>query len=403
MNIEAILGSGGHRSAPNVDPKSATENVVDILAAIVPDLSKFMGDADKLTIIVTTISTHIIIPAIRSKLFPKNVDQSFLDLLIALSRVPEGAKTWRKDIGEIFQDSRFICSRTLHLWEDGWYLALRSWIIIEKERCIETVSRIPAPTSIGIIFSVGAATARSEADKRAQLNLRRVTLAILIANHDTFMGSVSIIVEKSVELFGASVTSSPSSLTQADLFLLFRALVLRVSSVHLSSLWPTLLPELQRTLRGLTSEAVPSQQNLRNIIQACKLLETLLSAAPDEFQLQEWLFITDTIDAVYRPLQWTPAALVDQVAVDFDQQKFRRGSAPEDMTDDSPSHGRKPLLTAIRTRDKDQEYILAHIIRPFYQQLSIAYFEASYQMMPMDHDAYAKDILADIFDETTLA
>ena len=403
MNNEVTVGSNGHTSASNVVTKSATENVVDILAAIIPDLSTFMGDADRLTITVSTISTHIVIPAVRSKLFPKNIDQSFLDLLIALSRIPEGAKTWRKDIAEIFQDPRFVCTRTLQLWEHGWYPVLRNWIIIEKERCIETISRIPAPTSIGIIFSVGAATARSEADKKAQLNLRRATLAILIANHDTFIGSVSIITEKAVELFGASATSSPSSLPQADLFLLFRALVLRVSSVHLSSLWPILLPELQRILRGLTSEAVPSQQNLRNIIQACKLLETLLSVAPDEFQLQEWLFITDTIDAVYRPLQWTPAALVDQVAVDFDQRKFRRGSASEDLTDNSPFHGRKPLLTATKTRGKDQEYILSHVIRPFYQQLSIAYFEASYQMVPMDHDAYVKDILADIFDETALA
>ena len=403
MNIEVTLGSDGHTLAPNVVSKLATENVIDILAAIVPDLSSFMGDADRLTIIASTISTHVIIPAVRSKLFPKNIDQSFLDLLVALSRIPEGAKTWRKDIAEVFQDSRFVCTRTLHFWQRGWYPALRSWITIEKERCIETVSRIPAPTSIGIIFSVGAATARSETDKRAQLNLRRVALAILIANHDTFIGSVSMIIEKAVELFGASATSSPSSLTQADLFLLFRALVLKVSSVHLSSLWPILLPEMQRILRGLTSDAVPNQQNLTGIIQACKMLETLLSAAPDEFQLQEWLFVTDTIDAVYRPLQWTPAALVDQVAVDFDQRKFGRGSAPEDLTDNSPSHGRKPLLTAFRTRDKDQEYILSHVIRPFYQQLSIAYFEASYQMIPMNHDAYTKDILADIFDETTLA
>ena len=49
------------------------------------------------------------------------------------------------------------------------------------------------------------------------------------------------------------------------------------------------------------------------LLQACELLDLLLAISPEEFQLHQWLYISDTIDAVYQPQDWTTSALSDQI------------------------------------------------------------------------------------------
>ena len=67
------------------------------------------------------------------------------------------------------------------------------------------------------------------------------------------------------------------------------------------------------------------------ILSACKLLDLLLVLQTEEFQMSvvrcglrmliadgihrhQWIFITDTVDAVYRPDDWFPEALLDRLA-----------------------------------------------------------------------------------------
>jgi hypothetical protein len=46
----------------------------------------------------------------------------------------------------------------------------------------------------------------------------------------------------------------------------------------------------------------------------------------DYISRQQWMFVTDTIDAVYRPEDWTPESLLDQLAemvTDLPEPKVR--------------------------------------------------------------------------------
>ena len=377
--------------------------LVAVLATIVPNISKVLVDADRITATANTISSSVLAPVFRSKAFPENVDEDALDLLTGLLRTPEASKAAKKDVGEAFNDSKFF-STALPLAEKRWLPILRSWALADKERMPELLARLTPPTAAGIVLGLGATSARLEADRRTQLNLRRIATLILAADHDTFVVNLASLQPKLVELMGATATSSPSAVTRAEVYLIVRALVLRTSAVHLTALWPTLHAELVDALTAAyptdTADAAP---NVTCLLQACKLLDALLTLHPDDFQLQAWLFVSDTPDAVYRPAHAAPVALVDDLAAALDAQAPAHHHHTSGLPPADASAGRRrPLLAASSARDTPKEEVMEKTIRPFLRQLSIYAFESTYSLQPPDWDACFDDLLRDLFDDSTL-
>ncbi|KAK4205296.1 Dopey, N-terminal-domain-containing protein [Triangularia verruculosa] len=297
-------------------PANRADDVVGILATIVPNLPKILVENDRILAAATAISANVIGPTLRSKSFPDTVSKNTLLLLQELSRLPNNQKSWKKDVADAFNDSRFFGSN-LGLVQSGWIPLLKQWAATDKDRLPELLARITPPTTAGIVFGVGATSARLEADRKTQLNLRRIATLILACPYDAFAADLSPILDKLIELLGATSTSSPSSTTRAEVFLLFRALVLKTSPVHLAAIWPVINSELHSAVSSVVAPDHSPQADTYNnasLLQACKLLDLLVCLAPDDFQLCEWLFVTDTVDAVYRPAGFKPVALVDEVS-----------------------------------------------------------------------------------------
>ena len=389
---------------PSLDIRKTliSDDVVAILASILPNISKILVDSDRITAATSTISTQVLIPTFRWKSYPQNVTQSTLDILYSMSRIPEASKMWRKDVAEAFSDPRFFCASSLNLAERGWMPVLRQWALLDKDRIPDFLTRLSSPTSAGIMFGVGASSARSEADRKTQLNLRRMAVLVLAADDDTFVVNLSTFQEKLIELMGATAASSPSSATRAEIFMLLRGLILKVSPIHMRSFWPIITSELHDAISSLFSDEVRDTYNINCVMQACKLLETLLVIAPDDFQMGEWIFITDTIDAVYRPADWDPVALVDELAEDLDSKASVSYSAVASLSNATQSSKRKPLLTSAIIKDVPKEDLINRILRPFFHQLSINAFESTYSMEAPDRQACHDDLLIDIFDDSTI-
>jgi len=376
------------------------DDVITIIASVLPNISKILVDADRITAATVTISTHIIIPTLRWKTFPRNVTSGTLEILKTMSRIPEASKIWKKDVAEAFNDSRFFYTGSLDLVQDGWIPVLRQWMLLDKDRMPDLLSRLTSPASAGIMFGVGASSARLEADRKTQLNLRRVAFLILSADHDAFIVNLSGLQEKLVDLMTATVASSPSSTTRAEIYMVFRVLILKITTVHLASLWPIISTELYEALSSLSPTMVRETHSVLCVLQAAKLLDTLLIIAPDEFQLREWLFVTDTIDVVYRPSGWRPVALVDELAEGLDTRSDAPHSASPHFV--NARQGRSPLLTWDAIHDIPKENIIDWVLRPFLRHLSINAFESMYQREAADDKSCSDDLLHDLFDETTL-
>jgi len=366
-------------------------------------------ESDRVFTAANTISTSVIGPTFRSKSFPENVSKSVLILLYQITRLPNTQKSWKKDLGDAFNDARFF-SNSLTFLKSDWLPLLSQWAISDKERISELLSRISPPTTAGIVFGVGATSARLESDRKTQLNLRRIATLVLSAPDDTFVADLAALEEKVIELLSATPTSSPSSTTRGEIYMVLRALMLKTSPVHLAIFWPTINAELYSAISSTVapdhSQSFDTYNNF-SILQACKLLDTLLCIAPDDFQLHEWLFITDTIDAVYRPSDYHPVGLIDELSEELGSTSIASAAYMEQITASSgPADKtvRRPLLGPggvecddVNLERKDE--LVGKVLRPFFSQLSIFAFERTYEMGATDWEACRWDLLKDLFDE----
>ncbi|KAF4628908.1 hypothetical protein G7Y89_g9243 [Cudoniella acicularis] len=390
-------------------PLTRSDDVVGILASIAPNLPKILVESDRVLAASNTISTSVIGPTFKSRLFPDNVSKSTLVLLYQLSRLPNTQKAWKKDLGDAFNDAKFFSS-PVALVESDWLPLLKQWSISDKERMPELLSRMLAPATAGIVFGVGATSARLEADRKTQLNLRRMATLILATMDDNFVADLPTLQEKVVELLPATTTSSPSSTTRADIYLLLRVLVLKTSAVHLATLWPIINSELHTAISSIVSpdhSAASDTYNNTSVLQACKLLDTLICIAPDDFQLHEWLFITDTIDAVYRPSYFHPIALADELSEELGSTASGSAIHTEaSAMQASRSSTRRPLIGSGGISDEGnwerKDELVAKVLRPFFGQLSIYAFESTYSMGAPDLEACKADLLKDLFDERSI-
>ena len=412
MGVSQEATSGNERQSadgstdpkPSLDLKPATgaEGLIFVLAAIIPNLSKVLVDSERLASATNIISNQVLLPVFRSKAFPENVNQHTLELVQALSSISEASKSVKRDVGEAFNDSKIFFT-PVSLAQTKWLPILRSWSLGDKERMPELLSRLSSPASAGVL-GIGATSARTEADRKTQLNLRRIALLILAAAEDTYVVNLTTLQDKLVDLLNATATSSPSATTRAEIYMVFRALVLKISPVHLAPLWPTINSELFdaiSTAYPTSSDSAPSSETLSPtcLLQACKLLDTLLTLELDEFQMQEWLFISDTTDAVYRPPHLLSVALVDDLTEALDEQKSQ---ASGHLATDTSTEKRKPLLTKKLIEGVPREKMMDKVLRPFFRQLSIHAFESTYGMQAPDWEACLGEVLGDLFDDGTL-
>lgn len=392
-----------------------------ILASIIPDLPSILSENDRVTTAAQSISLNVVAPAYKSKSFPTNTSRGVFEILLRLSKLPQAAKFWRKDANDALNDPRFF-TMDATLAQQYWLPIVKQLSMQEKDRITELMARLTPPSTAGIVFGVGATTARLDADRRTSLTLRRLALSIIASPTDTYVAQLGQLEEKLVEIFTATATSSPSTATWADAFLLLRAIVLKTSSVLIAPIWPLINKEAQSALLSIVADEPDSEAKYNNaaLIEACKLLDTLISIGAEDFQVYEWLYITDTIDAVYRPTDMDSAALADEIA----EVLGSSADTPFDHTDDNaimhtPSASsatttsRKPLfdsvidklsgeydMTDLKSMSKAE--LAQRVLRPYFGQLSLLSFESTYAGVLVDADVCIEGVVRDLCDGNTV-
>jgi hypothetical protein len=383
--------------------KAIPDDIVLILVSIVPELRKVVVEPDRVITASVSISTSLIGPIFRSKSFPQNVSPALLELVYQLTRLQNNQKAWKKELSDAFLDPKFFHSPPA-LVKEKWVPLARQYLLADRERMMELLSRITPPTTAGVLFGVGAASARQEADRRTALNLKRIAFLIFAAEQDAFVPKLTELEEKLVELLSATAVSSPSSATRGEVYLVLRALALRTSPIHMSSLWPLINSELTNALVALSPDGDPERTfNNASILQACKLLDTFLVIAPDEFQLHEWLFVTDTIEAVYHTHDWNPTALVDQVVMEMNipgATSNRKGIPVYDVAEHAGGGkwGRRPWFGGGEVKGEAVD-VRRDLVAPFLRNLSIATYEGTYAMGKPDLEGVEGAVVADLFEE----
>ena len=387
----------------------SSADLVTTLCDVLPTFQTAFGDLEHLNTIYTGILQNVLGPSLRSRNYPAALTKDFLRLLGQVVKSQGVAKLWRKDVTDAFNDARFFQTSSLRL-RRGWFPILQAVSVSDKQCLPDIILRLPAPTTTGLLFGVGASSARVEADKKAALNLKRLAVLVMANEPDSILSHLESIFLKLEELLAATASSAPSSAVRGDAFILIRSIIISLPSAYLASFWPLVDTELRRTL----VELLPSEQreadgvvnsgissNALARLQAAKLLDVLLLLRPPGFLRHEWLFITDTVDAVYPPAFSTPSAISDRIAEANGETDPTDVDGPNEDKDRSTKHRglQKPRLCQEASRNYTSDTDVDHrLLAPFFRQLSIHAFEDVYSLEGVDLEATENDLIADIFE-----
>ncbi|KAG8629819.1 hypothetical protein KVT40_001438 [Elsinoe batatas] len=405
--------SGGSYDSASRSGKSKgrTGDLIASLVVAAPRLQTILESPDRVLQAVNSITTYAIGPYFHAKAFPENIKPEVLQLVISISMQSPEAKLWKREVNDAFSDSR-IFSTPAPMMAEQWFPLLRKWSLTEKTLVPDTLARIVAPSTAALMFGVGANSARLAADRTAQHNLRRTALLLLANDQDVLVPSVPTIDTKVGELCTASASSSPSCATRAEVFMLWRALFLSTSEIHLAGLWPTINATLQAAiLSALPDGTEQDTYNNLSLLQACKLLDLLATLQPDDFQLHEWIFVTNTIDAVYTGTA-ASTALVDEVAEALTSTSTDSADKLQPVlntisSEAERSGSKRPMLAGLKLDAADakamaREDFIRQVLMPFSNGISMAAYEKTYGMGAVDLEACRSDLVEDLMNEDTV-
>ncbi|CAG5865680.1 unnamed protein product [Menidia menidia] len=222
-------------------------------------------------------------------------------LLSSLSGYAYTKRAWKKEVFELFMDPLFFtmdvsCARS-------WKSIIDHLLTHEKTMFKDLMSM--QSSSLKLFTS---------ADQKPML-LKRQAFAMFSGELDQYHLYLPLIQERLTE----TLRMNPSPAVSAQMFLMFRVLLLRISSQHLTSLWPIMVTELIRTfarlekalkeekeisklakvMRGALDRNGPvnfSYAELNMYLSACKFLDTSLAFPPEKmplFQMYRWAFVPE--------------------------------------------------------------------------------------------------------------
>lgn len=220
-------------------------------------------------------------------------------LLSSLSGYAYTKRAWKKEVFELFMDPLFFTMEAS--CAPSWKSIVDHLLTHEKTMFKDLMSM--QSSSMKLFAS---------ADQKPML-LKRQAFAMFSGEIDQYHLYLPIIQERLTE----ALRMNPSPAVSAQMFLMFRVLLLRISSQHLTSLWPIMVTELIRIFVRLEKslqieKESPKQQKaarpdkngpvnfpvaeLDMYLSACKFLDTSLAFPPEKmplFQMYRWAFVPE--------------------------------------------------------------------------------------------------------------
>ncbi|XP_060944174.1 protein dopey-2 isoform X2 [Limanda limanda] len=222
-------------------------------------------------------------------------------LLSNLSGYAYTKRAWKKEVFELFMDPLFFTMDAS--CAPSWKSIIDHLLTHEKTMFKDLMS-----------LQSGSLKLFGNVDQKPML-LKRQAFAMFSGELDQYHPYLPLIQERLTE----ALRTNPSPAVSAQMFLMFRVLLLRISSQHLTCLWPIMVTELIRIFARLEKSLHPdkdvsklakvvrgalerngpvnfSQAELDMYLSACKFLDTSLTFPPEQiplFQMYRWAFVPE--------------------------------------------------------------------------------------------------------------
>ncbi|PFH49049.1 hypothetical protein AMATHDRAFT_5245 [Amanita thiersii Skay4041] len=360
-----------------------------LATSALPHVRKFLVDNDKVSTACSNIVYYVVNPGLKGKTRPLDVDGIVVLIIQEMARIPAAVKAWRNPVTDLLNDNRLFNSAPEEA--NKWKGIVKLMFEADKAAFTEVLARVAAAPSANIF------TNREYEMLLRSINVRRLSFILFSGDKNQFLAQLPTILEKLVEIL-RNVTSP---VVQSEVFLAIRVLLCRLSPHNLTSFWPVILTELYRIFeQAIISMPSDGSEDLQLVLAASKCLDLLIVLQTEEFQIHQWVFVTDTVDAVYRPDNWFPDAMMDQLAeivgslpVVQSVARVDQGQTTNLITYSDQQALRRPLLNTLRQIDSIRDLI------PFFSNVSISSYESMYASGGnIDWEAVEKGIMDDMFD-----
>ena len=302
-----------------------------------------------------------------------------------MSRQPAATKAWRLPVSDAFNDAKFFSQDAEDV--EGWKPLVCALMDNDKERFAELLARITAAPSANIFVN------REQETITRSTNIRRLSFVLLAAEQNHYLTDLPAIQETLVDILR---TSFLSPRVHSDVYLCLRVLMCRIGAQHLNNFWPVILAELLRVFEELMDDfPTDGSESLHLVLASCKFLDLLLVMQSEDFQIHQWMFVTDTIDAEYPPNDWTPDAIMDRLAeivLDHTKERMNGDATSSLFISTDPASPRRPRLSNLHQIQSLTE------LQPFFSRASIDTYEGIYQNAGVDWDAIEEGLNAEMFE-----
>lgn len=335
---------------------------------------------DKFNTTLATIVNQCLTPYIKPK-SEKTIPGYVLELAAVVSHLGSKVKSWRLLIAELFQnDKKLSVIGSDQTWEKiiyEWSIYPENKSKILNDLLLEIGSKRSSVTPTLITFNLGS---DSEVEYKCQ-NLLKISYLLMVSPNDAYLLHFSsliscifhYLVSKDIKLKGSC-------------WILLRVLLLRFSESHFNDYWSMISYCLQTNLQEFyESLQIQSEVDPQTILQVCKTLDLLLLLNMEGFtSTNEWIFVIDTINCVYKTNSFV--ALVDEIAEfkDYEITKTDDLELPTTLKDGLP------LLRGIHKIERHTQ------LRSFFQNLSYLHYEKVYGLGSVDLYGCGEDLKKDI-------
>lgn len=414
-NNAAISGGGKEKMV-------FREDVCIALKEVIPHLKLLINDNDKLLTTLGSIISGINGFILKNgSLVSANLSDYLVDLLVVLSEdeTCESMKAWKSLCQEILNDDAGFFSIDLSKM-DKWNIIMRNWILSAEQKLTEMVSN-------KLIFSSGVNNSSTLLfnwnDEVEILNgniplIRKIIYLLLINEKDEFISVIGDLLRRLDDLFKAfrQMTKQHCEL-ESWILVLLRTIFFKFSENHLTDAWSLVDKELfymfNEAYLKIVEEAEEENEDVKDkiektdrntrdeedervfnmlFLQGCKLLDVLVVLGQEEFQLSEWIFITDNMDGIYNSsVAADDVGIVEKIAKRRTKYKVgKEGGISEDAS--SESYRKKmPILKGIQHIENVME------LKRFFNMLKVRKYENEYDMKAIDVESIFEDVFADVF------
>lgn len=351
--------------------------IVERLSYAVNELSQ----GDRYNSVLNSIVVYAILPYSKK---PSEISDDLLNFMKLVAQSAERVKSWKQFLNDIFSDSKTLTA-LLEAESEAWNYVFYQWSQYpdNKENLLADIILSVAPKSNVITPSINPFNNWSDSEVRSKYNnILRAAYLVLISPKDHYYlhcQSLLGLVERLI--FGDEKTLQSSGYT------LFRALLLKFSHTHFVDHWSMLFSGLQSSLLTIY-ESIQVQQavDASFALQVSKTLDLLLAINVEEFSAtNEWIFIIDTINSIYKKDPYV--ALADEIS----QCKELAMVTTAGVSLYSSPTSRAPLLAKTYSIDAFTQLV------PFFFNISYNHYEDMYNLKPLDLQLCIDDVLGDIY------